>query len=91
MSAADEDLATRLNRLECQDIRDMFDSLPCSNSEFAMKTTWICETGDLKRDKFLLLWWWIVVVSTMFWLALRLGLKDKKSGLDALAVKQSLV
>ena len=38
VSAADEDLATRLNRLECQGIRDMFDSLPCSNSEFAMKT-----------------------------------------------------
>ena len=37
-SAADEDLATRLNRLECQDIGDMFDSLPCSSSEFAMKT-----------------------------------------------------
>ena len=38
VSAADEDLATRLNRLECQDIRDMFDSLPCNNSEFSMKT-----------------------------------------------------
>ena len=26
--------------------------------------SWICKTGNLKRDKFLLLWWWTVVVST---------------------------
>ena len=33
-----DDVATRLNRLECQDIKDMFDSLLCGISEFAMKT-----------------------------------------------------
>ena len=33
-----------------------------------IRLCWICETGDLKRDKFLLLWWWTAVA----WLALRL-------------------
>ena len=34
--------------------------------------SWICKTGSLKRDKFLLLWWWTVMVFTTPWLALRL-------------------
>ena len=33
--------------------------------------SWICKTGNQKRDKFLLLWWWTVVVSPTLWLALR--------------------
>ena len=52
------------------------------------------KTGDRKRDKFLLLWWWTVMVSTTPWPARRplvLASRTKKSGLDALALKQSHV
>ena len=66
----------------------------CTRKKFC-SDSWICETGNLKRDKFLLLWCWTVVVSMMPALARSLssclGLKDKKSGLEALALKQSLV
>ena len=51
------------------------------------------KTGKQKQNKLLLLWWWTVVVCTTFLARASfscLGLKEKKSGMDGLALKRSL-
>ena len=56
----------------------MLSTCVCAWKKFC-SDSWICETGSLKRDKFLLLWCWTVVVSAVPWLALRLLVLDWKT------------
>ena len=53
--------------------------------------SWICKTGNRKRDKFSMLWWWTVYDALARSSFSSLGVKDKKSGLEAHALKHSLV
>ena len=43
----------------------------CLKKKFCLDS-WICKTGNRKREKFLMLWLWTVVVFTALWLPLRL-------------------
>ena len=71
----------------------MLSTYVCALKKFC-SDSWFCKTGNLKRDKFPLLW--VVDCRGVSDALARsssscLGLKDKKSGLEVVALKQSLV